>query len=376
MHRQLFENLSKNVPFSQAWVISSVPRGGLQILQPSNVPDIWVKPYARQFHAQDAITWRAILAKGHHVCGEDCWPGGLTSSSFYRDFLSQLPLVRTVAVSLKSPIFEGYPGALHLYRSNEFGHFQEAEIEQFLQAAAQFDRLATESRASQLTPECASNPSWSRRPAGRLFIFDSNLKSVLDTPAPGSDDHLFQELQADARKRLANLPASTPVPEHLAIPDSRGELYHFNVVACPEYPGLGAGPFIFYCLEPDFCDWNVLRPSDVAADAEMSRLVPAIQFMRTEFARGPSLGEIAKTVHLSPFHFHRRFTELLGITPKRLLLECQIFHAKRLLASHQMDLVGIASACGFAHQSHFTSRFKQATGLTPTRWRKLAAVPA
>jgi AraC family transcriptional regulator len=33
--------------------------------------------------------------------------------------------------------------------------------------------------------------------------------------------------------------------------------------------------------------------------------------------------------------------------------------------------VDIASSCGFAHQSHFTSRFKQATGLTPTRWRKL-----
>jgi AraC family transcriptional regulator len=35
-------------------------------------------------------------------------------------------------------------------------------------------------------------------------------------------------------------------------------------------------------------------------------------------------------------------------------------------------LAEIATACGFAHQSHFTSRFKQATGLTPTRWRRFA----
>ena len=27
---------------------------------------------------------------------------------------------------------------------------------------------------------------------------------------------------------------------------------------------------------------------------------------------------------------------------------------------------------GPPHQSHFTSRFKQATGLTPTRWRRFA----
>jgi AraC family transcriptional regulator len=104
----------------------------------------------------------------------------------------------------------------------------------------------------------------------------------------------------------------------------------------------------------------------------MARLIPAMQFMQQEFQRGPTLNEIARTVHLSPFHFHRRFTELLGITPKHFLLECQISLAKQQLVSGSKDLVEIASACGFAHQSHFTSRFKQATGLTPTRWRRLA----
>jgi AraC family transcriptional regulator len=38
----------------------------------------------------------------------------------------------------------------------------------------------------------------------------------------------------------------------------------------------------------------------------------------------------------------------------------------------KVALAEIAAECGFAHQSHFTSRFKQATGLTPTRWRRFA----
>jgi AraC-like DNA-binding protein len=117
-----------------------------------------------------------------------------------------------------------------------------------------------------------------------------------------------------------------------------------------------------------------LRASDFAADPELARLVGAMQFMHQEFGRGPSLSQIAETVHLSAFHFHRRFTELLGITPKHFLLECQIFQAKRTLMSGDQDLAGIAKSCGFAHQSHFTSRFKQATGLTPTRWRKWASM--
>jgi AraC family transcriptional regulator len=97
-----------------------------------------------------------------------------------------------------------------------------------------------------------------------------------------------------------------------------------------------------------------------------------MKFMQQEYHRGPTLTEIAKTVHLSPFHFHRRFTELFGLTPKHFLLECQIHDAKTELLSGEKELAKIASDCGFAHQSHFTSRFKQATGLTPTRWRRMA----
>jgi AraC family transcriptional regulator len=126
-------------------------------------------------------------------------------------------------------------------------------------------------------------------------------------------------------------------------------------------------------MQPSCAEWATVRPSDVQADAEMARLIPALKFMRQEFHRGPTLGEIAKQVHLSPFHFHRRFAELLGLTPKHYLLECQITEAKVQLLARKKELSQIATDCGFAHQSHFTSRFKQATGLTPTRWRRLAS---
>ena len=43
-----------------------------------------------------------------------------------------------------------------------------------------------------------------------------------------------------------------------------------------------------------------------------------------------------------------------------------------LLRQNAGRSVQIPKECGFAHQSHFTSRFKQAAGFTPTRWRKMA----
>ena len=115
-----------------------------------------------------------------------------------------------------------------------------------------------------------------------------------------------------------------------------------------------------------------MRPVDLQADPEITRLLPTLKFMQQEFQRGPTLNEIAAKAHLSPFHFHRRFTEQLGLTPKHFLLSCQIHHARKLLMERKTPLAEIAAICGFAHQSHFTSRFKQATGYTPTRWRKMA----
>jgi AraC family transcriptional regulator len=105
----------------------------------------------------------------------------------------------------------------------------------------------------------------------------------------------------------------------------------------------------------------------------MVRLLPTLKYMQQEFHKNPTLDDIARKAHLSPFHFHRRFTDLIGQTPKHFLLGCQIHEAKRGLVSRRRELTQIASDTGFAHQSHFTSRFKQATGLTPTRWRRLAA---
>ena len=175
-----------------------------------------------------------------------------------------------------------------------------------------------------------------------------------------------------AKRQMHSLNGHTVAADRVQLADSYGDLWVFRQVTYKRYPALGNGSFTFFCLQPDCCEWGQVRPTDFQADPELSRLIPALRFMEQEFARGPGLTEIARTVDLSPFHFHRRFTELLGLTPKQFMLNCQVYQAKAELLAGEKELVDIARDCGFAHQSHFTSRFKQATGLTPTRWRRMA----
>jgi AraC family transcriptional regulator of adaptative response/methylated-DNA-[protein]-cysteine methyltransferase len=49
------------------------------------------------------------------------------------------------------------------------------------------------------------------------------------------------------------------------------------------------------------------------------RIAQAIEFIKANFKRQPSLDEIAEHVHLSPFHFQRLFTDWAGVSPKKFL---------------------------------------------------------
>jgi len=365
--RQLLEQLRKAVPAAQGLVITTVPRGGLQVLQPSTVPETLVKSYTTSLHAEDRLTWQSIL-KRKAQRATDAWSSKeLESSAYYREWLQPMGLAYAISVPLASPVLDGYPGAVHLVRTTDQGEFSSADAQKLSEIAGQFDERVAASRANR--KNCVVIPGV-ERPTARLTILDQSFKPRHS--AGETDETLRQQMVDHARRRLGHLNGDSFLADRIMLADAHGDRWPYRAVTFKTYPALGDGPFSFFCLQPDCGEWGVLKPTDFQADAELARLIPALRFMQAEFHKGPTLVDIARTVHLSPFHFHRRFTELLGLTPKQFLLDCQIQLAKSELISGEKELVQIARECGFAHQSHFTSRFKQATGFTPTRWRRMA----
>jgi AraC-like DNA-binding protein len=369
---QVFEQIQHEIPHTEGAVVTTLPRGSLQIAQPQGISEPLIKSYAREFHSEDRPTWQALLRK-NSVRASQCWGDDEYDQSRYlREFLVPLGLRDVAAAPLEAPVMQGYPGALHLYRSSEQGGFTEQELNKLAQIAQRLQEAIYQARGSRRTRPCVSRVCQRPR-ALRQFIFDRQLRPQLNGQhLEQLDERIRHQMLQHAQRYIQHVNGQAVTTDRLPLPDMHGDLWIFRVVVHRQYPALGEGPFAFFCLQPDCGDWSAIRPSDFQADKELARLVPAVRFMEEQFHRGPTLGEIAKTVHLSPFHFHRRFTELLGITPKHFLLNCQIEEAKKQLLARQKDLAKIATDCGFAHQSHFTSRFKQATGLTPTRWRRLA----
>jgi len=51
---------------------------------------------------------------------------------------------------------------------------------------------------------------------------------------------------------------------------------------------------------------------------DYQRIEQAIRFIRENFQEQPDLDEIARQIHLSPFHFQRLFKEWAGVSPKKI----------------------------------------------------------
>lgn len=100
------------------------------------------------------------------------------------------------------------------------------------------------------------------------------------------------------------------------------------------------------------------------------QLSAAIRFVEKNYAQPITIADLAKCCNLSSTHFNRLFRTMLRMSPTEYLLAVRVQEARRMLANSSNHLADIAVDTGFFDQSHFTKRFKKATGLTPSEYRK------
>ncbi|MCA1363726.1 helix-turn-helix domain-containing protein [Bradyrhizobium sp. IC3069] len=82
------------------------------------------------------------------------------------------------------------------------------------------------------------------------------------------------------------------------------------------------------------------------------------------------LEQAAKQARLSPFHFLRLFSAVLGVTPHQYLVRSRLRHAARLLADEDIAVTDIAYDVGFGDLSNFVRTFHRAAGVSPTKFRQ------
>jgi AraC family transcriptional regulator len=99
------------------------------------------------------------------------------------------------------------------------------------------------------------------------------------------------------------------------------------------------------------------------------RLTSVIAFMRENLGEPITIAEMARVAAVSPFHFSRLFHRQVGQTPQRYMAEQRMLAAEGMLRSTELSVFEIAEACGFAHQSAFSTAFLRRFSVSPTTYR-------
>jgi AraC-like DNA-binding protein len=82
------------------------------------------------------------------------------------------------------------------------------------------------------------------------------------------------------------------------------------------------------------------------------------------------LEQAADQAGISPFHFLRLFSGVLGVTPHQYLVRSRLRHAARLLADDDISITDVAYDVGFGDLSNFVRTFHRAAGVSPRRFRE------
>jgi AraC family transcriptional regulator len=244
-----------------------------------------------------------------------------------------------------------------------------------------------------------------RGPLHLLAVYDQATRLQGDTFVEG----LPRSSLRDLKKKLTFVPAGHAYEEsHEPRNLTKIIYFYFDPNAVPADAQMGRREFASRLYFEDGTLWDTaiklatliespcadsplyLEALGVVLTHEMARLDPATprvqksarsglaswqqrivtDYIEEHLAEKISLAALAQLVRLSPFHFCRAFKQSFGIPPHRYHTNRRIARAKMLLAGPAPSVTEIGMEVGFNERSSFTTVFRKATGLTPTRFQR------
>jgi LacI family transcriptional regulator len=113
----------------------------------------------------------------------------------------------------------------------------------------------------------------------------------------------------------------------------------------------------------------VTRRSTEVLALENADLAQAIAFIREHAAEPIQVEDVLQVVAISRRQLERYFQETLGRTPAEEIRRVRLERAKELLATTDLPIPKVAAASGFGTGEYLATIFRQATGLTPLKYR-------
>jgi LacI family transcriptional regulator len=114
----------------------------------------------------------------------------------------------------------------------------------------------------------------------------------------------------------------------------------------------------------------VTRQSTDVMAIDDPHVVQAIRLIREHACRGVGVEKIVEQVPISRSALYRRFTRLLGRSPKEEMTRVRMERTKELLVGTNLPISAVATRVGYGEAKHLIEVFRNTFGVTPLRYRR------
>lgn len=120
-----------------------------------------------------------------------------------------------------------------------------------------------------------------------------------------------------------------------------------------------------------YCDSGIYVPTEALSHGlDRVRLDRVLDYVEANIKSDITLDDLAKIAGYSSFHFARKFTRAMGISPHRYISRVRLKNAMAELATGKLQLAAVALNAHFSSQASFTRAFHRATGMTPREYQR------
>lgn len=174
-----------------------------------------------------------------------------------------------------------------------------------------------------------------------------------------------EEVKSDRVEIIEHWTANDPFIQQLGL-TVRAELQN----GCPSHLYLDAVSTVLttHLLR------NYSNTQSVAQDTSETlstrAVAQVIEYIHEHLALELSLTALAQIADMNLYRFARAFKYAIGVPPHQYVLQQRIERAKFLLVNTDLAIHDISYQLGFSSQSHFTTAFRRAIGVTPKAFRE------
>tara|TARA_R110000868_G_scaffold42938_17_gene145045 strand:- start:23630 stop:24502 length:873 start_codon:yes stop_codon:yes gene_type:complete len=212
----------------------------------------------------------------------------------------------------------------------------------------------------------------------KLCLMPKNYASTWHIRGPLSFMHLYftdQHLRRQAEQTWDRSPAQLTLDERLFANDPQIALLYRHFLLNNDWHDpadqlaiSSATTLILNHLLKHYVHLNWQDPV-VRGGLSPYQLNRVLEFIDSQLAQPLLLSDLAREANLSEYHFARMFKHSKGVAPHQYVMKQRLKQAEQLLRISTLSLTSIALQCGFSSPSHFSNRFRQVHGVSPSAVR-------